>query len=149
MNKIPENWLILKWNFRCLCHLVMFLVNFNKLISIYARNLQLLFHSVLFKSLVTNYLNEIGIDLVIFGLLSDLGETFINFYRFFYQFSRKVAFLVFCGGNHQKCLNFLFCAWNLYCSIIVFEIKNPSVSSGDPAKNQYDTPYPCTKSIRM
>ena len=53
----------------------MFLVNFNNLISIYARNLQLLFHSVLFKSLVTNYLNEIGIDFVIFGLLSDLGET--------------------------------------------------------------------------
>ena len=48
-----------------------------------------------------------GIDLGIFSLLSDVGETFISFYRFFYQFSRKVSFLVFCGAN-QKRLNFLF-----------------------------------------
>ena len=107
LSKIPENWLILKWNFRCLCHLVIFLLSFNNLISVYVRNLKL-FYSFLFKSLVTNYVNKMGIDLGIFSLLSDVGETFISFYRFFYQFSRKVSFLVFYGANHQKHLNFLF-----------------------------------------
>ena len=78
------------------------------LISFYAQNLKL-FHSFLFKSLVTNYINKIGIDLVIFGLLFDVGgETFINFYRFFYQFSRKVPFSGFFSANHQKRFNFLF-----------------------------------------
>ena len=48
------------------------------LISIYAQNLKLL-HSFLFKSLDTNYINIIGIDSVIFGLLSDSGETCIDF----------------------------------------------------------------------
>ena len=33
LNKIPENWAILTWNFRCLCH-VIFLLHFNSLISI-------------------------------------------------------------------------------------------------------------------
>ena len=57
-----------------------FLAQFQQfnLISIYARNLKL-FRSFLIKSLVTNYINKIGTDLVIFGLLSDVGETFINF----------------------------------------------------------------------
>ena len=78
------------------------------LISFYAQNLKL-FHSFLFKSLVTNYINKIGIDLVIFGLLFDVGgETFINFYRFFYQFSRKVPFSGFFSANHQKRFNFHF-----------------------------------------
>ena len=79
------------------------------MISIYAQNLKL-FHSFLFESLDTNYINKIGIDSVIFGLLSHSGETFTDFYRFFYQFSRKVSFSVFCGANHQKRLNFLFLA---------------------------------------
>ena len=79
------------------------------MISIYAQNLKL-FHSFLFESLDTNYINKIGIDSVIFGLLSHSGETFTDFYRFFYQFSRKVPFSVFCGANHQKRLNFLFLA---------------------------------------
>ena len=48
------------------------------LISIYAQNLKL-FHSFLFKSLDTNYINIIGIASVIFGFLSDSGETFIDF----------------------------------------------------------------------
>ena len=95
------------------------------LISFYAQNLKL-FHSFFFKSLVTNYINKIGIDLVIFGLLFDVGgETFISFYRFFYQFSRKVPFSGFFSANHQKRFNFLFFAWNMYCCIIVFEVKNP------------------------
>ena len=48
------------------------------------------------------------IDSVMFDLLPDVCETFINFYQFFYQVSRKVPFTVFCGANHQKRLNFLF-----------------------------------------
>ena len=93
--------MFVKRSFSYLCR------QFN-LISFYAQNLKLI-HSFLFKSLVTNYINKIGIDLVIFGLLFDVGgETFINFYRFFYQFSRKVPFSGFFSANHQKRFNFLF-----------------------------------------
>ena len=110
-----------------------FLAQFQQfnLISIYARNLKL-FRSFLIKSLVTNYINKIGIDLVIFGLLSDVGETFINFYQFFYQFSRKVPLLVFCGANHHKCLDFLFlreiciaALWSLKKKIQVHYLEIP------------------------
>ena len=44
------------------------------LISIQPHNLKL-FHNYLFKSLVTNYINKIRIDSVIFGLLPDVCET--------------------------------------------------------------------------
>ena len=120
-----------------------FLAQFQQfnLISIYARNLKL-FRSFLIKSLVTNYINKIGIDLVIFGLLSDVGETFINFYQFFYQFSRKVPLLVFCGANHHKCLDFLFLREICIAALWSLKKKNPSALSGNPTKNQYHTPTP-------
>ena len=44
------------------------------LISIEAQKLKL-FHDYLFKSLVTNYINKIRIDSVIFCLLLDVCET--------------------------------------------------------------------------
>ena len=44
------------------------------LISLEAPNLKL-FHNCLFKSLVTNYINNKRIDSVIFGLLLDVCET--------------------------------------------------------------------------
>ena len=52
-----------------------------------------------------------------------LLSVFIDFLN---QLFRKVPFSVFCGANHQKHLNFLFFTWNLYCCVIIFEIKNPS-----------------------
>ena len=49
------------------------------LISISSQKLKL-FHNYLFKSLVTNYMNKIRIDSVIFHLLPDVCENFlINF----------------------------------------------------------------------
>ena len=62
--------------------------------------------------------------------------------QFFEQLSKKVPFLVFCGANHQKHLNFHFFAWNLYCCVMIFKIKNPSAIFGDHAKNQHHTTYP-------
>ena len=82
-----------------------------------------MFQNFLFKSIVTDYINKIRIDSVIFDLLPDVCETFISFYRFFYQ-SRKVSFSVFCSVNHQT-LKLPFFAWKLYFCLIIFEIKNP------------------------
>ena len=82
-----------------------------------------MFQNFLFKSTVTDYINKIRIDSVIFDLLPDVCETFISFYRFFYQ-SRKVSFSVFCSVNHQT-LKLPFFAWKLYFCLIIFEIKNP------------------------
>ena len=63
-----------------------------------------MFHNYIFKSLVTNYINKIRIDSVIFGLLPDVCETCDSLINF----PEKKPFLVFCGANHQKRLNFLF-----------------------------------------
>ena len=46
------------------------------LISISSQKLKL-FHNYLFKSLVTNYMNKIRIDSVIFHLLPDVCENFL------------------------------------------------------------------------
>ena len=58
-------------------------------------------------------------------------------------FQRVATFPVFCGVNHQKCLNFLFLSEICIYCVMIFEIKNPSAISGDPSKiNTVYTPTP-------
>ena len=65
--------------------------------------------------------------------------------RFFDQFSRKKSFSVFCGGNHQKRLNFLFFAWNLYCCFIYnLWNKKPKCNIWRPCQKSIQYPLPLT-----
>ena len=52
---------------------------------------------------------------------------------FFDQFSRKAIFRFFWCWS-LKTLKLPFFAWYLYCCVIIFEIKNPSAISRDPAE---------------
>ena len=92
LNKIPENWAILEWNFRCLCHLVIFLLHFDNLIWFLYK------HGTYFlKSLVTNYTNKIRTASVISSLVPDLCETFFikfpekSHFQFFVELTTKIA----------------------------------------------------------
>ena len=137
MNKILEIWQNLKGNFRCLCYLVISTApcqQFN-LISISAQKLKL-FLNYLFKSLVTNYMN--GIRLI--QLFSVYYLMYVKLAIFLNHFSRKVPFSDFPGANHQKHLNFLILS-GICIVVIIVEIKKQIAISGDPAKNQYHTPY--------
>ena len=56
-------------------------------------------------------------------------------------FQRVATFPVFCGVNHQKCLNFLFLPEICIYCVMIFEIKNLTAISGDPSKI-YTVPLP-------
>ena len=91
-----------------------------------------MFYDYLFKSLVTNYVNKRRIDSVIFCLLC---TWYMWNLQIFDQFSRKVQFSVFCGANHQKRSNFLFClksillCYNLWNKKPKFNIWRPHPKS--------------------